>query len=91
MADTGMKKYTADEIKGMDPETTVNLVLSLQDQVTSLSESFEKLIEQLRIANQDRFGRHSEKLDVIDGQVGVGLHPQGHDARHHRRRHGCAS
>ena len=71
MADTGMKKYTADEIKGMDPETTVNLVLSLQDQVASLSESFEKLIEQLRIANQDRFGRHSEKLDVIDGQLSM--------------------
>ena len=29
----------------------------------------ENLIEQIRLANQQRFGRHTEKLDEIAGQL----------------------
>ncbi len=55
----------------MDTEALVGIILMLQDQVEMLNENLEKIIEQLRISNQNRFGRHSEKLDVIDGQMSI--------------------
>ena len=71
MADTGKKKYTAEELKAMDPAVLAGIILVLQDQIEALNANFEKLIEQMRIANQNRFGRHTEKLDVIDGQLSL--------------------
>ena len=47
------------------------IILSLQDSIDELNENLEKLIEQIRIANQQRFGRHSEKMEVIDGQLSI--------------------
>jgi len=41
----------------------------MQEQMEQLNANMEKLIEQISIANQQRFGRHSERLDVIDGQL----------------------
>jgi len=63
--------YTEKELMQMDPKQLSLIVLSLQDQIHTLNENFEKLVEQLRIANQNRFGRRSEKLDVIDGQLSL--------------------
>ena len=71
MADTGKKKYTAEELSTMDPAVMAGIILSLQDQIEALNTSFENLIEQIRIANQNRFGRRTEKLDVIDGQLSL--------------------
>ena len=34
-----------------------------------LNQNFEKLVEQLSVANNQRYGRSSEKLSVIDGQM----------------------
>ena len=42
-----------------------------QEQLSRLAGDYEKLLEQLRIASQARFGRRSEKLDVIDGQMSL--------------------
>ena len=63
------KRYSAEELNHLDGRELTDIVLSLQDQVKSLSESYERLIEQIRIADQARFGRRSEKHDVIDGQL----------------------
>ena len=63
--------YTEKELMQMDQKQLSLIVLSLQDQIHTLNENFEKLVEQLRIANQNRFGRRSEKLDVIDGQLSL--------------------
>lgn len=41
----------------------------MQGQLDTLNENIEKLIEQVRIANNYRFGRHSETMGVIDGQL----------------------
>jgi len=60
-------KYTREELKNMSSEAKDLLIISMQDQLETLNENIEKLIEQVRIANQYRFGRHSEKLSVIDG------------------------
>jgi hypothetical protein len=61
------KRYSVDELNHLDGRELTGIILSLQDQVKSLSESYERLIEQIRIADQARFGRRSEKHDVIDG------------------------
>ena len=37
----------------------------------TLNANYEKLIEQIRIANQNRFGRQAEKLDVIECQLSL--------------------
>ena len=64
-------KYTREELKNMSSEAKDLLIISMQDQLETLNENIEKLIEQVRIANQYRFGRHSEKLSVIDGQLSI--------------------
>ena len=63
------KTYTAEELNTLSSQEMSQIILSQQEQIKSLNDNFERLIEQLRIANQQRFGRHSEKLDVIDGQM----------------------
>lgn len=63
------KKYTPDELNDLSRQELILLVTSMQDQMEQLNANMEKLIEQISIANQQRFGRHSERLDVIDGQL----------------------
>ena len=41
----------------------------MQGQLDTLNENIERLIEQVRIANSYRFGKHTETLDSIDGQL----------------------
>lgn len=64
-------KYTREQLKNMNSETKDLLIISMQEQLEILNENMEKLIEQIRIANQYRFGRRSEKLSVIDGQLSI--------------------
>jgi len=37
MADTGKKKYTAEELKAMDPAVLAGIILVLQDQIEALN------------------------------------------------------
>lgn len=41
----------------------------MQGQIEALNKNLERLIEQVRIANSHRFGRHTETLSSIDGQL----------------------
>ncbi|WP_302955795.1 transposase [[Clostridium] scindens] len=41
----------------------------MQNQLTQLNTNMERLIEQIASANNHRYGRSSEKLDVIAGQL----------------------
>ncbi len=41
----------------------------MQDRLDRLEHNYENLVEQIRLANQQRFGRHTEKLDDIAGQL----------------------
>ena len=63
------KPYTAEELNSLDPKALSEIILSQQEQIRLLNENLERLVEQLRIANRQRFGRHTEKLDAIDGQL----------------------
>lgn len=62
------KKYTADELNKCSKQELMIMILSMQGQMDKMNENLETLIEQIRIANHQRYGRHTEKLDAMDGQ-----------------------
>ena len=66
-----MAKYTEEQLNACSKEMLITLLLSMQDQMVQLNQNFEKLMEQLAAANNQRYGRSSEKLSVIDGQLSM--------------------
>ncbi|MBQ0009184.1 MAG: IS66 family transposase [Firmicutes bacterium] len=63
------QKHTLSELNNCSKEELITIILTMQGQLDTLNENIEKLIEQVRIANQQRFGRHTETMDSIDGQL----------------------
>ena len=49
------------------------VILSMQDQISQLNTNMERLIEQIADANNKRYGRSSEKLETISGQMELEL------------------
>ena len=66
-----MAKYTEEQLNTCSKEMLITLLLSMQDQMEQLNKNFEKLVEQLATTNNQRYGRSSEKLSVIDGQLSM--------------------
>lgn len=62
-------KHTLDELNKCSREELITFVLMMQGQLDTLNENIEMLIEQVRIANNYRFGKHTETLSSIDGQL----------------------
>ena len=60
---------TLEELNNCSREELITIVLMMQGQLDTLNENIERLIEQVRIANSYRFGKHAETLDSIDGQL----------------------
>lgn len=46
------EKYTVEQLNKLNKKDLMLLVLSMQDQLTQMNDNLEKLIEQIRIANQ---------------------------------------
>ena len=67
------KIYLPEELNSFSRETLVAVILSMQDQLAQLNTNMERLIEQIASANNHRYGRSSEKLDVIAGQLELEL------------------
>lgn len=63
------RKFTADELGSMDHDAKNDIIYHMQERLDRLEHDYENLIEQIRLANQQRFGRHTEKLDGIAGQL----------------------
>lgn len=61
-------KYTEDELNQCSKKVLISLFLAMQEQMEQLNKNMELLTEQVAIANQKRFGRSSEKVE-IDGQL----------------------
>ena len=59
------KKFTPDELNKMDHKTKDGVIYQMQDRLDQLERNYENLMEQVRLANQQRFGRHTEKLEDI--------------------------
>ena len=64
-----MAKYTPEELNNFSKEQLVSLYENLQDQMEKLNRNMEAVLEQIRLTNQQRFGRKTEKLDQITGQM----------------------
>ena len=62
-------KHTLGELNHLSREELITMVLGMQGQLDALNENIEKLIEQVRLANQHRFGRRTETMEFIDGQL----------------------
>ena len=62
-------KHTLEELNNCSREELITIVLMMQGQLDALNENIERLIEQVRIANSHRFGRHTETLSSIEGQL----------------------
>ncbi len=65
------KVYTTDELDNASREELAGIVLSLQGSIARMMENQELIMEQISVLRQQRFGRHSEKMDVIDGQTSL--------------------
>ena len=67
------KIYSPEDLNSFSKETLVAVILSMQDQLSQLNANMERLIEQIADASNKRYGRSSEKLDVIAGQLELEL------------------
>ena len=67
------KIYSPEELTSFSRETLVAVILSMQDQLARLNTNMERLTSQIASANNHRYGRSSEKLDVIAGQLELEL------------------
>ena len=63
------KKHTLDELNNCSREELITMILMMQGQLDTLNENIERLMAQVRLANSYRFGKKTEKLSVIDGQL----------------------
>lgn len=63
------RKFTPYELNTMDHEAKNDVICQMQDRLDKLEHDYENLIEQIRLADQQRFGRHTEKLSEIEGQL----------------------
>lgn len=63
------KQHTLEELNNCSREELITFVLLMQGQLDAMNENIEKLIEQVRIANNYRFGRHTETMSSIEGQM----------------------
>lgn len=63
------KKFTSEELGKMNHEAKDAVIYEMQERLDKLEHNYENLMEQIRVANQQRFGRHTEKLSEIAGQL----------------------
>jgi len=63
------QKFTEEELDTMSHDAKNTVIYQMQDRLDKLEHDYENLIEQIRPANQERFGRHTEKLDDLVGQL----------------------
>ena len=61
--------FSRDELDQCSKEVLITLFLNLQEQMIEMNGKLDRLAEQLAVAQNHRYGRKSEKLDVIDGQL----------------------
>lgn len=68
-----MKKkiYTADELNNASRDELMGIISSLQETIVRMAENQDLILEQAALLRQQRFGRHSEKMDVTDGQISL--------------------
>ena len=64
-----MEKYTEADLNNFSKQHLVSMFLAQQEQLCRLNDNMERLVEQVRLMNSHRFGRKTERMDQIDGQL----------------------
>ncbi len=59
-----MANHTREELNKLSKQDLVKITLSLQEQLNRTNANLENLIEQIRISNQQRYGRKTEKSNI---------------------------
>ena len=62
-------QYTAEQLESMSSKQKDETILLMQTRIGKLESEYASLMEQVRVLQNQRYGRKSEKLDVIDGQL----------------------
>ena len=70
------QKFTPDELNRMNHQSKNDIIFQMQDRLDKLEHDYETLIEQIRLANQQKFGRSTEKLSEIAGQLSFFNEPE---------------
>ena len=70
------QKFTPDELNKMNHQSKNDIICQMQDRLDKLEHDYENLIEQIRLANQQKFGRSTEKLSEITGQLSFFNEPE---------------
>ena len=63
------KKYTEEELNNCSKDMLVTLLLNMQEQMDKMNQNMEHLIELLASSNNKLYGRSTEKLSAIEGQM----------------------
>ena len=63
------RKFTPEELNTMDIRQKDDVIFQMQDRLDKLEQDYERLVEQIRIANAQKFGRSREKLNDLVGQL----------------------
>ena len=66
-----MAGYTSEELNSFSKKQLISMYSDLQAQLEKMNQNMEAILEQLRLATQNRFGRKTEKLDEIAGQMSL--------------------
>ena len=64
-----MAHYTEKDLNNFSKKRLVAIFRQQEEQLDRLNDNMERLIEKIRIMNSYRFGRKTEKLREIDGQL----------------------
>ena len=56
------QKFTPDELNKMDHQSKNDVICQMQERLDKLEHDYENLIEQIRLANQQKFGRSTGKV-----------------------------
>lgn len=62
-------RFTPEQLDQCSHQEMSAIILSLQEQLDKMNENYEKMIEQIRVANANLYGRKTKKLDVLEGQI----------------------
>ena len=63
------QKFTREQLNSMDHAAKDDIICQMRERLDKLEHDYENLMEQIRLADQQRFGRHTEKLEEIAGQL----------------------
>ena len=66
------QKLTSEQLNEMSKESLISMTLSMQEQMDKLNSRMEYLMGQIALANNYRYGRHTEKLNELNGQGYIG-------------------